>query len=53
MHPYSVSYNIAPQATCMPVAPLIDPAKLAVAAFASALVLGLAGGVLSTARAQG
>ena len=40
----------AEQATFEPIAPLIDPAKLAIAAFVSALVLGLAGGVLSTAR---
>ena len=43
-------HNIARQATFVPVAPLVDPAKLAAAAFVSALVLGLAGGILSTAR---
>merc|ERR1740139_1260993 len=40
----------AEQTTFEPIAPLVDPAKLAVAAFVSALVLGLGGGVLSTAR---
>ena len=38
------------QATFQRVAPTVDPARLAVAAFVASLVLGSVGGVLSTGR---